>query len=612
MEHLLICRLSVLKFEINPSERIMKSKVKVFAGSNLIIKSFPFAEVFFFVFPWNSLELAFFLEQECLSRYSFQKVPENDEEILETLNISGIDLQGKIEIKVKFSVLPDFKVKKGIEPKNLQVFKETLNDVEELLREMQITKDFDGIDQENVVKGLDFDLLDSKTENDWEFCRTLLLGLNEKLKVLSGLDFLVKVSEDLQEKTLKSQETLHKAFQEKTSELKTLQSQQVALISQVHQDLTSNQAALNHSHEENRKLQTNITDLKGTVEVLQSEKSTLQVQLKNFDDQERMIRSLQEEITRLTSERELLRSDFSKAISDFQALTDLKDSEFSSISSENLQLKEQVKAHQSEIFSLQSLVANLEATVLSFNNEIKALTCQVLCLNDQESKATSMETLSKKHQSECMKQSENQQKTTFKFSEVVKTLNQEKMKFLKNISELQINFNRQEEKLKESEEKLLTKSSKLLEFKSKNTNLQEILNQSIDSQHISKSLLRLYSDYSKSKFQFSADSDFFWKVLINNAKEVLTLSRYLEQVRDLLVAKDEEKVILRDIITELQRRIPYFPVKDDEIDQAMAEYINSLQEPLDIPFVREDEGIYLFGTKKVFVKLDNGRLSSKS
>ena len=48
----------------------------------------------------------------------------------------------------------------------------------------------------------------------------------------------------------------------------------------------------------------------------------------------------------------------------------------------------------------------------------------------------------------------------------------------------------------------------------------------------------------------------------------------------------------------------------DPVDLAMAEYINSLENPLDIPFIREEQGIYIFGTKRIYVKVDNGKLSS--
>jgi hypothetical protein len=50
-----------------------------------------------------------------------------------------------------------------------------------------------------------------------------------------------------------------------------------------------------------------------------------------------------------------------------------------------------------------------------------------------------MEALAKKHQQECIKSSENLQKTTGKFSEVIKTINQEN-KIIKISAENQKTF----------------------------------------------------------------------------------------------------------------------------------------------------------------------------
>ena len=48
----------------------------------------------------------------------------------------------------------------------------------------------------------------------------------------------------------------------------------------------------------------------------------------------------------------------------------------------------------------------------------------------------------------------------------------------------------------------------------------------------------------------------------------------------------------------------YIPFHNDPIDKALSDFINSLNDPECIKdlFVRESEGVYSFGTKKVYVK----------
>ena len=62
-------------------------------------------------------------------------------------------------------------------------------------------------------------------------------------------------------------------------------------------------------------------------------------------------------------------------------------------------------------------------------------------------------------------------------------------------------------------------------------------------------------------------------------------------------------------VIKLQRnRENYIPVANDPVDTALADYINTLDDPLPVPFTREEEGTYLFGTKRIFVKLEQGKI----
>jgi hypothetical protein len=66
---------------------------------------------------------------------------------------------------------------------------------------------------------------------------------------------------------------------------------------------------------------------------------------------------------------------------------------------------------------------------------------------------------------------------------------------------------------------------------------------------------------------------------------------------------------LKQLVLELRQRRPiYVPVKDDPVDQAVAEYVNARDEPLMVPLIREEKEIYTFGTKKVFIRLEQGKI----
>jgi hypothetical protein len=55
----------------------------------------------------------------------------------------------------------------------------------------------------------------------------------------------------------------------------------------------------------------------------------------------------------------------------------------------------------------------------------------------------------------------------------------------------------------------------------------------------------------------------------------------------------------------------YIPVKGDGIDKKIAEYINNYpdRQKLKIMFMRESEGVYQFGSKRVGVKVDKDKIN---
>lgn len=58
----------------------------------------------------------------------------------------------------------------------------------------------------------------------------------------------------------------------------------------------------------------------------------------------------------------------------------------------------------------------------------------------------------------------------------------------------------------------------------------------------------------------------------------------------------------------------YVPIQDDPVDNLLAQYINKLHSPenkLKILFIREGEGVYNFGTRKIYVAIHQDKIHSK-
>ena len=75
-----------------------------------------------------------------------------------------------------------------------------------------------------------------------------------------------------------------------------------------------------------------------------------------------------------------------------------------------------------------------------------------------------------------------------------------------------------------------------------------------------------------------------------------------------------ETETLKQYIIDLKSRIAvYIPCKNDSIDKKLAEYINNYpdRQKLKIMFMRETEGVYQFGTKRVWVKCVKDKIEIK-
>lgn len=85
----------------------------------------------------------------------------------------------------------------------------------------------------------------------------------------------------------------------------------------------------------------------------------------------------------------------------------------------------------------------------------------------------------------------------------------------------------------------------------------------------------------------------------------------LELLKQLKDAEGEIEGLKQYVIDLKQRISVYIPVRDDQVDKKLAEYINNYPErsKLKIMFMRESEGVYSFGSKRVCVRVDKDKIN---
>lgn len=136
--------------------------------------------------------------------------------------------------------------------------------------------------------------------------------------------------------------------------------------------------------------------------------------------------------------------------------------------------------------------------------------------------------------------------------------------------------------------------------------VKEDLSQKLDCAN--ELLERLHSAKEKMQRELETASDY---LLEQEEKTHKANSTALELLKQLKEAEGEIEGLKQYVMDLKQRIAVYIPVRDDVVDKKLAEYINNYPErsKLKIMFMRESEGVYQFGSKRVCVRVDKDKIN---
>ena len=140
---------------------------------------------------------------------------------------------------------------------------------------------------------------------------------------------------------------------------------------------------------------------------------------------------------------------------------------------------------------------------------------------------------------------------------------------------------------------------------------QEMLFKKADVEEQLETALRnnqqLFEQKEKVQNELESATDYILELEEKVYKANKTSLELLKQLKDAEV----EIETLKQYIIDLKQRIAvYIPVKEDAVDKKLAEFINNYPErsKLKIMFMRESDGVYQFGTKRVAVKVEKDNI----
>ena len=131
---------------------------------------------------------------------------------------------------------------------------------------------------------------------------------------------------------------------------------------------------------------------------------------------------------------------------------------------------------------------------------------------------------------------------------------------------------------------------------------------SIDMDHVRRNL----ADCLSAKGQLQADHLKATEYMQELESKVYKANKMGLELLQSLKDAEVEIETLKQYVIDLKSRIAvYIPVRDDQTDRKLAEYINNYPDrnKLKIMFMRESEGVYQFGSKRVAVKVEKDKIN---
>jgi hypothetical protein len=139
--------------------------------------------------------------------------------------------------------------------------------------------------------------------------------------------------------------------------------------------------------------------------------------------------------------------------------------------------------------------------------------------------------------------------------------------------------------------------------------LEQLLFVKEDTHNMVEDLTNQNEMYRGIKEQLMKELDFLTDYLLMMAEKTLSGTRAVNKLKTVVDEKKIEIETLRKVasgITSVSGQ--YVATKNDPVDEALADLINARETPLEIGFARQAPGDYLFGSKKVAIKLENDRI----
>ena len=448
----------------------------------------------------------------------------------------------------------------------------------------------------------------SAEEVEIEHLRMVIVALNQKLSSLQAdrsdfEDLRTQLSEALQSKS-----TLHKASEETISQFKAQLDSLRDALRQAQDEATNSRSASQSLISELRDLQLRNNQLVGQALVLSGQLEGHKARGQSYASLLAQNEELRKRLAQEELESESLRLNLQRISQDCQGKAtewmkevEARGAELTRLRGENEELRHTIHVLKGELDRLRADNLALKTRVEVVLAERDSLSSQLAAVSrDGEDPATARQATAD-FQAKMGKMSETYQARVDEFAKATVKMQQEASKARSLLGDSEAAL----KKLHAANESLMRENSSL---KVQSAEQRQTLVQLHDEKNTWKASSTRTRESRESVSRLRHDIDYLADSLLRAGERSFEANRLLPRLKGQLEERDAEVEVLRGMVSDYQRGKPeYVPVKDDPVDAAVASFVNESGH-LPVSFCRQDEGLYLFGTKRVFIKLENGNI----
>lgn len=453
------------------------------------------------------------------------------------------------------------------------------------------------------IPNLDGFNFSSLTGNDGEALRNIIVGLSHRINVLRADHEELGLLREQLDKSNRARAELQDSIQETTESLQRESMSTAGTLKQLEDERHESLLQMTAMAKDLQKVQHDKA-------ILEHEKAELAREVLELRARSASARDLQDQINSLKQ----LQAEQERKDREFQGKKDKEAKEFSDFVAASIEERRRINAEKDDL--LKALVQK-DSEFESLKIEIDSLQLDLQAAN-----------LTAKEAAEAKKGQENVAAIKAEAAEL-------KAKVLKQLEDFankeaaiaiegvemqnQLIADKQnvadhmefvESELETAQKKLHELKRQLLEQKSQVATLEELVCIREDSKSVTEELQQQLNIHRSSKDEALSGLKSLSEYTLAQAQRAKEHVQMLQKFSAAVEERDDEIDQLKHMVVVIKNRNPmYVPVKGDLVDETLAEYLNNRTEPIPIPFYRQDLEVYIFGTKRIFVKLDCGRIA---